>query len=323
MEQPRIAREEIEIRTRLGRGRRHKATPWWLLLGKRVGRLRRASTRRGNVRKLPERSGRRRSIVKASYSRNDGSKSWTAHARYLTREGAQRHQVRGIGFDSVTERLDMVATVRSWEKSKDQLMWRLIVSPEDAQRLDLTAHARGLVSAMERDLGTQLEWVGIEHHDTDNRHVHILIRGRDDNGRRLEIDRDYIRSGIRARSREIVERELGLRPEREMLAARDRVIGNAQWTEVDWAIKRRAGLHRVISYYGDWSVFREREQAERTQELRRVKILEMWGLATRHGEQTWELHPDWENELRRTQREKDVQKLRGVGRVRAREVERG
>jgi hypothetical protein len=36
---------------------------------------------------------------------------------------------------------------------------------------------------------------------------------------------DYIRSGIRARSRKIVERELGLRPEREMLAARDRLVG--------------------------------------------------------------------------------------------------
>lgn len=320
MERPRIALEEIEIRARSGRGRQHKATPWWLLLGKRVGRLRRASRRRGSVGNLPGRSGRRRSIVKASYSRNDGSKRWTAHARYLTREGAQRHRARRIGFDSPAEGLDVVATVRSWENSKDQLMWRLIVSPEDSQRLDLTAHARDLVSTMERDLGTQLEWVGIDHHNTDNPHVHILIRGHDQNGRRLEIDRDYIRSGIRARSREIAERELGLRPEREMLAARDRVIGNAQWTEVDWAIKGRAGLHRVISYYGDWSVFREREQAELALELRRVKTLEMWGLATRHGEQTWELHPDWESELRRMQREKDVQKSRGVGRGRTREV---
>jgi type IV secretory pathway VirD2 relaxase len=323
MERPRLAREEIEIRVRSGHGCQHKATPWWLLLGKRVGRLQRASTRRGSVGNLPGRSGRRRSVVKASYSRNDGSKRWTAHARYLTREGAQRHQGRGTGFDSAAERLDVVATVRSWEKSNDQLMWRLIVSPEDAKRLDLTAHARELVSAMERDLGTRLEWVGIDHHNTDNPHVHILIRGRDQNARRLEIDGDYIRSGIRARSREIVERELGLRPEREVLAARDRAIGNAGWTEVDRAIKRRAGLHRVISYYGDWSVLREREQAELAQESRRVKTLEMWGLATRHGEQTWELHPDWESELRRMQGKKDIQKSRGVGRGRVCEVERG
>jgi len=79
----------------------------------------------------------------------------------------------------------------------------------------------------------------------------------------------------------------------------------------------------MISYYGDWSAFREREQGKLAQELCRVKTLEMWGLATRHGEQTWELNPDWESELRRMQREKDVQKSRGVGRGRAREVERG
>jgi hypothetical protein len=143
MERPSHARDEIEIRVRPRRGRQHKAAPWWLLLGKRVGRVRRASTRHGGIGNTRRgRSGRRRSIVKASYSRNDGSKRWTAHARYLTREGAQRHQARGIGFDSAADGLDVVATVRSWEKSGDQLMWRPIVSPEDARRLDLKAHAR-------------------------------------------------------------------------------------------------------------------------------------------------------------------------------------
>jgi type IV secretory pathway VirD2 relaxase len=57
----------------------------------------------------------------------------------------------------------VVAAVHNWEKSKDQLMWRLIVSPEDAQRLDLTAHTRELGSAMERDLETRLGWAGIDH----------------------------------------------------------------------------------------------------------------------------------------------------------------
>jgi hypothetical protein len=43
--------------------------------------------------------------------------------------GELRHQARGIGFDSAAGGLDVVAAVRNWEKSKDQLIWRLIVSP--------------------------------------------------------------------------------------------------------------------------------------------------------------------------------------------------
>jgi type IV secretory pathway VirD2 relaxase len=36
---------------------------------------------------------------------------------------------------------------------------------------------------MERDLGTPLQWVAIDHYNTDNPHVHLLVRGRDTTGR--------------------------------------------------------------------------------------------------------------------------------------------
>ncbi len=119
-------------------------------------------------------------------------------------------------------------------------MWRLIVSPEDAPRLDLETHARDLVASMERDLETRLEWIGIDHNNTDNPHVHILIRGRDEHGQKLEIAREYVKLGIRARSQEIVQRELGLRPEREVIAAREKVIDQRRWTDLDWSIKQEA-----------------------------------------------------------------------------------
>jgi len=64
---------------------------------------------------------------------------------------------------------------------------------------DLREHARELVAQMERDLNTRLEWAAIDHHNTDNPHLHVLVRGRDEQGRPLSIDRGYIQSGIRTR----------------------------------------------------------------------------------------------------------------------------
>ena len=101
---------------------------------------------------------------------------------------------KGLGFDAEREEIDMLATVRDWEKS-DELMWRFIVSPEDADRLNLRDHVRELVGQMERDLDTKLEWVAIDHHNTDDAHVHLLVRGVRENGRPLEINREYLRSG--------------------------------------------------------------------------------------------------------------------------------
>src|SRR5229473_2992345 len=189
----------------------------------------------------------RRSVVKASFSRNRRSGAWAAHARYLSRPGAQQEFAKGLGFDSEREGIDMLATIRDWEKS-DELMWRFIVSPEDADRLNLRDHVRELVGRMERDLDTKLEWVAIDHHNTDDAHVHLLVRGVRENSRPLEINRDYLRSGIRIRSQGIATRELGPRLEPEMLRSRERAVRLEQWTEIDRALQRKADGNGLVRY---------------------------------------------------------------------------
>jgi type IV secretory pathway VirD2 relaxase len=262
---------------------------------------------------------RRRSVVKASFRRNRGKGSWVRHARYLSRERAQHELGRGLGFDAGREDLDMASVVREWERG-DDLMWSLIISPEDADRLDLRQHVRDLVAGMEQDLETKLEWVAIDHHNTDDEHVHLLIRGVRDDGRTLTLDRDYVRQGIRDLSQEIIERELGLRLEHEVLLARGRTIEREQWTEIDRALERRAGLDRVVSYQ-DSQPYSEGARTRAEQEMARLEFLEKLGLARRVGERSWELSAEHETELRRRQREHDIIKSRA--RERQHERDRG
>ena len=65
---------------------------------------------------------------------------------------------------------------------------------------------------MERDLGTRLDWVAVDHWNTDNPHVHILVRGVADDGADLVISRDYISRGLRPRAEDLVTLELGPKP---------------------------------------------------------------------------------------------------------------
>jgi type IV secretory pathway VirD2 relaxase len=258
-------------------------------------------------------------VVKASFKRNDHTGGWAAHARYLSRHGAQREQGKGQGFDAEHDAIDMVAVVRDWEK-KDELLWRFIVSPEDASRLDLQEHVRGLVGQMERDLDTKLQWVAIDHHNTDDDHVHLLVRGVRDDGRPLQIDREYLKLGMRGRSQEIVTRELGPRLEPEVLRARERVIRKEQWTEIDRTLQRKANGSGVVSY----EQFQARSDASRVraeQELARLQFLEGIGLARRVGEASWELSQDHERNLRERQQSKDIIKSRA--RSQRRDVDHG
>jgi type IV secretory pathway VirD2 relaxase len=265
--------------------------------------------------------GGRRSMVKASFRRNRGNGAWVRHARYLAREHAQRQHEHGLGFDGQAEDLDLVATVRTWERSGDQLMWSLILSPEDAGRIDLPRHVRGFMAGVERDTGSRLEWVAIDHHNTDDAHAHLLIRGVRDDGRALTLDRDYLRRGLRELSQELIEHELGPRSEHEVLLARERMIEREQWTEIDRVLARRAGPERMVSYehFEPWT---ESAQVRATQEMARLAYLEKLGLARRIQERSWELTVEHEPELRKRQQEHDIIKRRSRERQRERERER-
>jgi type IV secretory pathway VirD2 relaxase len=264
-------------------------------------------SKRGQQARTQTGAYQRRSVVKVMYTRNGKPRSnaWTAHARYLTREGAQLEDERGVGFDAGRDDLDMVAIVRASEKSGDERMWRIIVSPEDADRLNLKDHIRDLIEAMESDLGTQLEWVAIDHNNTENPHAHLLVRGIDQSGKALLIDPDYVRSGIRARSQEIASRELGHRLEPEMLRARGKTINKERWTEIDRALQRRMNGDRVADYRG-LVPYNDAARVRAEQEMQRLQFLEGLGLARKTGSLAWELSPNHERELRTRQRAMDV-----------------
>ncbi|MGH7860138.1 MAG: hypothetical protein ACREQY_22660, partial [Candidatus Binatia bacterium] len=109
-----------------------------------------------------------RSTVKVSYSRNGAKGAWAAHGRYLAREGAQREGERGRGFNAGEEGIDIPKELGRWQKVGDPRVFKLIVSPEAGDELDLREHARALMREVERDIGPGLEWIAIDHHNTDN-----------------------------------------------------------------------------------------------------------------------------------------------------------
>ena len=92
----------------------------------------------------------------------------------------------------------------------------------------------------ERDLGTNLDWVAVDHWNTDNPHVHVLVRGRADDGKDLVISRDYISRGFRQRAAERVTMELGPRSEQEIRSGLEKEVGADRWTSLDRSLRDMA-----------------------------------------------------------------------------------
>ncbi len=201
----------------------------------------------------------------------------TAHISYLKREGVTRDGSPASLFDANGDEADD----RSFAERcmDDRHHFRIIVSPEDAAELtDLREYTRDLARQMETDLGTRLDWVAVDHWNTDNPHVHLLVRGVDEKGEDLVIARDYIGHGLRSRAEELALTELGRKPEHEVQRALDREVTAERWTRLDYEIGRAADELGVIN-------LRPERNGPDDPRLRRLMIgrlqhLETMGLAT-------------------------------------------
>ena len=255
LQSPPMSREERPFTPRPGRvGDRGKGTS--RRAQSLAAQVRRAAARAGHTARRPGRGrgtgskgrgriarlrirrpvGSRRVVVKARIVRHKGARFRAAplarHIAYLGREGVTRDGTEAGLFNATSDTVDHDAFANACEE--DRHHFRLIVSPEDAGEMsDLRAFTRELMGDVARDLETPLDWVAVDHWNTDNPHIHILVRGRADDGSDLVIDGGYIADGIRGRAEERVTLELGLRSEQDLRLAREREVEAERWTGLD------------------------------------------------------------------------------------------
>ena len=75
--------------------------------------------------------------------------------------------------------------------------------------------------------------MAVDHWNTDNPHVHLLVRGVDETGADLVISRDYISCGLRSRAEDLVSIELGPRPDHAIRSALEQEVDADRWTRLD------------------------------------------------------------------------------------------
>jgi type IV secretory pathway VirD2 relaxase len=258
----------------------------------RFGRGRRAAV------SIRLRSNARRVVMKARVVRHQGTRFRSAplpkHIAYLKRDGVTRDGADARMFDATSDAADEQAFAE--RTADDRHHFRFIISPEDAAELaDLRSFTRELMQDVERDLGTGLDWVAVDHWNTDNPHVHVLIRGRADDGQDLVISRDYISRGFRDRAAERVTVELGPRSEHEIRTALEKEVEADRWTSLDRALRDVADDGGGVA---DLRPGGEDDPEMRRLMLGRAAKLERLGLAEQVGPAQWTLKPGIEPALR-------------------------
>jgi type IV secretory pathway VirD2 relaxase len=212
--------------------------------------------------------------------------SVAVHLRYIERDGVTRDGQKGQAYAADNYAADLKAFQKRGQNDRHQ--FRFIVSAEDGLELeDLKGFTRHLMRRMEIDLETRLDWVAVDHWDTDNPHTHIVLNGhtggptnrRED----LVIAPDYMAHGMRLRASEIATEWLGPRTEVEIRQSLLREVDQQRLTSLDRALIRQAGAN-CIDLTGN-PQDRQRHNALRA----RLQRLEGLGLAERTNPNRWKL----------------------------------
>jgi type IV secretory pathway VirD2 relaxase len=190
----------------------------------------------------------RRVIVKSRIVRLDRAKGMNAaraHLRYIQRDGVTRDGAPGQLYSADQDKVDDRAFLDRADGDRHQ--FRFIVSPEDGQHYDdLQSLTRRLMTQMEQDLGTKLDWVAADHFNTGHPHTHIILRGKDERGYDLVIASDYITQGIRERAAELVSLDLGPRADIEIEDRLRCEMDQERLTSIDRRLLRDMDSDRAV-----------------------------------------------------------------------------
>ena len=242
-------------------------------------------------------------VVKARVVRLGGRNAPLAtHLTYLRRDGVTRDGEKARLFGPGGDDIDAKGFAE--RSADDRHHFRFIVSPDDAVEMsDLKAFTRDLAGQMEKDLGTRLDWVAVDHWNTEHPHVHLIVRGVRDDGENLVISRDYIKEGMRDRARDLVTQELGPRTDLEIRRTLERQIDAERWTSLDRQLARDAYRTGVI----DLAPSADRQpDAFHVLKIGRLRKLETLALAEEIGPGQWTVSEQAEVTLRQLGERGDI-----------------
>jgi type IV secretory pathway VirD2 relaxase len=185
-----------------------------------------------------------------------------------------------------------------------------VSSENGAELSDLRTATRDLMQQMETDLGTKLDWIAVNHHNTGHPHSHILVRGVTEDGKALNIAGDYIAYGIRERASEIVTRELGRQTELEVTKQLEREVDADRFTGLDRMLIAEQRGREFSDLRPDQSM-RDTFRQNRALLIERARKLERMGLANEIETGIWIVSPKAEPTLRELGERGDIIKATG------------
>lgn len=167
-----------------------------------------------------------RVMFKLSYS-----SSKQVHKKYLNTYMPQENKTQ------VLEKPELFGTPEDeYNSNMDQMHFKCILSPEN-QEVDLQLLSKEFIKRIETLTGYKLYWRGCIHNDTEHRHAHLCINGKDKDGKNVRFQKEMIKTTMRETLSYVATLMVGERSDKEIEAARKGLINSKRWTNLDESLE--------------------------------------------------------------------------------------
>ena len=221
---------------------------------------------------------RQKCVVKMQYT-----KSIEAHNKqikeYLIREGTDIDGGRAklYGTDMEEYKANMI--------NKN---FRIFLSPQ-SEKIELKDMTEKFIKKLEQQTGFSFYWQAANHYNTAHPHAHILINGKDKNGKEVEIPRDIVKTFMREYARDICTSQIGHRTKEDIAIEKEKELEAQRFTIIDKFINEQCDKSFTINTR---LIYTNRERV-----LIRLENLRKLGMCT-YIDGKYKFIPDWEENLR-------------------------
>lgn len=225
--------------------------------------------------------------------------------------------VTPAAFDAKGESTSIAGVLDGWQRAGDEQIWKLIISPEFGDRVDLQRLTCDLMRRIESSRqGAALEWIATAHYNTEHPHVHVALRGVDRESQPVRFRREFIKHGIRELAENLCTQQLGYRSEFDAAAAQRREVDQLRITSLDRIIIHRAtpvgdggsGFLKIVVSDAETRGVNDGVRLRDHHVMERLMALKRMGLADSDGSDEWRVRRDFESILRGMQRIADRQR---------------
>ena len=188
---------------------------------------------------------KQRCTVKCSYEKSSFRKHMDFLKIYMPQENKDKVIEKPHLF-SATEDIASDEALLNYQKNMDQKFWRFIISPA-RQDIPMEVLVRKFIKQIELKTGYELSWFAAKHTDTANIHSHILINGKDKNGKDVKFEKLFFKSLFRELASDICTALKGPRTQQDIDMERKKLVTARRWCRLDAQISLHCSPNLIYS----------------------------------------------------------------------------